>query len=151
MTKVLFVCLGNICRSPTAEAVFKKRASKLIPDIIVDSAGTANWHIGNPPDTRASATAEQQGYDMSGLYARAVIRDDFHDFDYILAMDRQNLADLETLRDGQGTKPQLFMDFAPEIPMREIPDPYYGGKDGFLQVVKMIEQASDGLIDQILT
>jgi len=150
MTKVLFVCLGNICRSPTAEAVFTKRASKLIPDIIVDSAGTANWHIGNPPDPRASATAEQQGYDMSDLCARAVIRDDFHDFDYILAMDRQNLSDLETLRDGQGTKPQLFMDFAPEIAMREIPDPYYGGEDGFLQVVKMIEQASDGLIDKTL-
>ncbi|MBL1430298.1 MAG: low molecular weight phosphotyrosine protein phosphatase [Robiginitomaculum sp.] len=150
MKKVLFVCLGNICRSPTADAVFTKRVSKLIPNIIVDSAGTANWHIGNPPDARASATAEEQGYDMSGLYARAVIRDDFHDFDYILAMDRQNLSDLETLRDGQGTKPQLFMDFAPAIAMREIPDPYYGGEDGFVKVIKMIEQASDGLIDKIL-
>ncbi|MCF6293380.1 MAG: low molecular weight phosphotyrosine protein phosphatase, partial [Robiginitomaculum sp.] len=116
MSKILFVCLGNICRSPTAEAVFKKRVSKLILNIIVDSAGTANWHIGNSPDARACAMAAKEGYDMSGLYARAVIRDDFHDFDYILAMDRQNLNDLETLRDGQGTKPQVIMGLAPEIP-----------------------------------
>lgn len=151
MKKVLFVCLGNICRSPTAEAIFKKRVNKLIPDIIVDSAGTTNWHIGNPPDTRACTMAAKLGYDMSDLCARAVIRDDFLDFDYILAMDRQNLTDLETLRNGQGIKPQLFMDFAPNNPIREIPDPYYGGDDGFLQVIKMIEQASDGLIDEILT
>ncbi|VAV93905.1 Low molecular weight protein tyrosine phosphatase [hydrothermal vent metagenome] len=147
MKRVLFVCLGNICRSPTAEAVFRARAAQAKIPVIVASAGTQSWHIGAPPDSRSVAEAEGHGYDMSGLQAQKVQVSDFAKFDYILAMDQQNLIDLEQMRGGKGTKPQLFLDFANQQSTREVPDPYYGGPQGFANVVHLIEQASDGLLE----
>lgn len=149
MTKVLFVCLGNICRSPTAEAVLRTRAARLQKQLIVDSAGTANWHQGKTPDQRSCAAAARLGYAMDGLRARQVRGQDFQTFDYILAMDRENLTDLEQVRTGIGTKPQLFLDFAPDLLETEIPDPYYGGEHGFSHVLHLIEQACDGLLAKL--
>jgi len=143
---VLFVCLGNICRSPTAEAVFSKRAHLAGQAVHVDGAGTIDWHQGDPPDRRAISEAAMRGYDLSGLRARKIQIEDFHHFDFILAMDRQNLADLEQIRPDDGTRPRLFLDYAPAQSEREVPDPYYGGDDGFARVLYLIEQASDGLL-----
>ncbi len=146
MIRVLFVCLGNICRSPTAEAVFRERAKIAGHQALVSSAGTMDWHVGNPPDPRAIAAAAKRGYHMSHLRAQVVQISDFAEFDYILAMDRQNLADLEQIYPGAGTRPLLFLSFAAETGQSEVPDPYYGGEDGFSDVLDMIEAASDGLL-----
>lgn len=147
---VLFVCLGNICRSPTAEAIFRKRAQAIWPDIRVDSAGTADWHTGKAPDERSIAAAKRHGYDLTALRARQVQVEDFQRFDLVLAMDADNLSNLEKLvhgaRSSLSAKAQRFLDFAPAQPQRNVPDPYYGGEEGFEQVIQLIEQASDGLI-----
>lgn len=152
MVKVLFVCLGNICRSPTAHGVFAGlvKARGLEERILVDSAGTSDWHIGKGPDPRTIAAGLERGVDLSHLRASQVTRNDFQVYDYILAMDRQNLADLQTLApaDYAGCL-DLFLRFA-DAGVEEVPDPYYGGKDGFIHVLDLIESASAGLLQHIL-
>lgn len=149
--KVLMVCLGNICRSPTAQGVFEHRvqAAGLADAIHVDSAGTSAWHIGEPPDRRSQQAAYKRGYDISQQRGRQVQVEDFDRFQYILAMDQQNLANLEALapRGYQGHL-GLLLSFASANTL-EVPDPYYGGKDGFERVLDLIEEASDGLLASI--
>lgn len=149
---VLFVCLGNICRSPTAHGVFLARLEQydLTAFIEVDSAGTAAWHIGSAPDPRASAEAAGAGYDLSDLRARQVHESDFARFDYILAMDNENLEALNALcpPDYAGHL-GLLLEFAPHQRLAEVPDPYYQGDEGFTEVLALIESASDGLLQQI--
>ena len=152
MVKVLFVCLGNICRSPTADAVFRKMVDDAGLDdrITVDSAGTGSWHIGHAPDRRATAAALLRGYDLTPLRARQVTVDDFHLFDHILAMDESNMTDLQLLcPHHHREKLRLFLEFAPELNETEVPDPYYGGDDGFDRVLDMVEAAAGGLLQQL--
>lgn len=148
---VLFVCLGNICRSPTAHGVFEKLVAdqQFSTRIFTDSAGTSNWHIGGSPDPRSTAVAAQRGYDLTQLQARQVSAEDFSHFHYVLAMDNDNLNHLQALQpnDYNGTL-SLFLDFS-RSEMREVPDPYYGGTDGFETVLDLIEQASQGLLADI--
>ena len=148
MTSVLFVCLGNICRSPTAEAVLRARAARAGLDIEIDSAGTGAWHTGEPPDRRAIETGQARGYDFTGQSARAVESLDFARFTHIFAMDAKNLAHLEGMKpEGYSGHLGLFTDFgSAQDKGRDVPDPYYGGPQGFEIVVDMIERASDGLI-----
>ena len=143
MTSVLFVCLGNICRSPTAEAVFRDRAGN--SGIVIDSAGTGAWHAGESPDPRSRAEGERRGYSFAGQAARKVTIADFHEFDFILAMDASNLSDLKTLR-PRDSKASLSL-FLPDG--SDVPDPYYGGPDGFARVVDLIEGASDFWLAQL--
>jgi len=148
-TSVLFVCLGNICRSPTAEAVFKHKAAKAGLDLIIDSAGTHGYHIGKSPDKRSQAAGVERGYSFKGLKCRRVDESDFEKFDYILAMDESNLSNLHGMSPSQHqNKVHLFLAFA-ENEDKEVPDPYYGGKKGFELVLDLIEEASDGLIAHI--
>ncbi len=149
---VLFVCMGNICRSPTAEGVFRKlvETQGLETDIAIDSAGTISYHVGEPPDNRAQEAARQRDIDLSTLRARQIISDDFHQFDYIIAMDDDNLRNIQTMDPGDGkAEVSLLMDFAPQAEERVVPDPYYGGSNGFQRVLDLIEQASIGLLAQI--
>lgn len=139
--RVLMVCLGNICRSPTAEAVLRHRlaAARLDGQVEVDSAGTGGWHVGDPPDARSQRHALRRGYDLSALRARRVSEADFQRFDLILAMDEDNLADLERLRPAGGrAELRLLAD-------RPVPDPYAGGAAGFEAVLDLVEAASDAL------
>ncbi|MCP4596838.1 low molecular weight protein-tyrosine-phosphatase [Neptuniibacter sp.] len=151
MKKVLFVCLGNICRSPTAHGVFQSLVDQngLSEQIHVDSAGTAAYHVGNPPDSRSTETAKKRGYDLTPLRARQAIEEDFYEFDYILAMDSSNLINLKAIRpsdyDGHLS---LFLDFT-SMSEAEVPDPYYGGDAGFEHVLDLVESASQGLLEQI--
>jgi protein-tyrosine phosphatase len=150
--RVLFICMGNICRSPTAEAVFREvvRLEGQGVDVLVDSAGTHAYHVGEPPDSRAIAAARRRGLRMEDLRARVVSRDDFLRFDYLLAMDRQNLEHLERLAPaGHSARVQLFLDYAPAAGLSEVPDPYYGGETGFEQVLDLIEAASRGLLSTL--
>lgn len=152
MVNVLFVCLGNICRSPTAEGVFRQTVTQagLADKIHIDSAGTSGWHIGEPPDTRAQQAAKRRGIDLSTLQGRKVESNDFKAFDYILAMDSRNQADLLAQAPAGGSeRVHMLLSFAPERPEREVPDPYYGGDDGFEAVLDMIEAASQGLLEDI--
>jgi protein-tyrosine phosphatase len=149
VVKVLFVCMGNICRSPTAEAVFRHYVERdgLEQAIQIDSAGTHDYHIGEAPDPRTQRAALNRGYDMSRLRGRQVSADDFYRFDYLLAMDEANLAILKRLRPRDATSHLgLFLDFAEQHREREVPDPYYGGADGFERVLDMVEDASAGLL-----
>ena len=149
---VVFVCMGNICRSPTAEAVFRHyvESAGMSEHIVIDSAGTHDYHIGDPPDQRTQRAARQRGYDMSALRGRKVEAFDFSRFDYVLAMDRSNLAILQNLAPhGSGTKPRLFLEYARHHAEREVPDPYYGGADGFERVLDMVEDAAQGLLQEI--
>jgi len=151
MVKVLMVCMGNICRSPMAEGVFRRLLEEagLADQVDVDSAGThADYHPDSPPDHRGQATALRRGVDLSGIRARRVTVADFAEFDHVLAMDRQNFADLQaTCRNAElQRRIQLFLDFAPDQPVREVPDPYYGGPDGFEQVMDLIEAAAQGFL-----
>lgn len=152
MVKVLFVCLGNICRSPTAHGVFLHLVERegLADRIQVDSAGTHAYHVNDPPDPRAQAAAAKRGVDLSGLRARKALQDDFHEFDYVLAMDRSNLDHLSALcPPGAEDKLRLFLSFAPELGEDEVPDPYYGGTAGFERVLDMIESAAQQLLADI--
>jgi protein-tyrosine phosphatase len=150
---VLFVCLGNICRSPTAHGVFAALVQQrgLQQRIQVDSCGTGHWHVGEAPDRRATAEARRRGYDLSHLRARQVETQDFHRFDYILAMDHANLSHLQAMSplDFSGHL-GLFLPFADAVIEEEVPDPYYGGDEGFTRVLDMIELASEGLLREIV-
>ncbi len=153
MTRVLFVCMGNICRSPTAEGVFRRLVEQqgLAGQITVDSAGTHDYHIGDAPDPRSQAAAASRGYDLSGLCARQVVPDDFSTFDYILAMDKANLGLLQQRcpQDCRG-RLKLFLEFADDDALREVPDPYYGGAQGFEEVLDLVEHAAQGLLRDII-
>lgn len=149
---VVFVCMGNICRSPTAEAVFRQYVENagFAGRILIDSAGTHDYHIGEPPDLRARQAACQRGYDMGGLRGRQVEEGDFQRFDYVLAMDKANLSILQHRAPPDGNaQVRLFLDYARHHAGREVPDPYYGGADGFERVLDMVENASEGLLQHI--
>lgn len=147
---MLFVCLGNICRSPTAQGIFEQgfQGHFLAKRLVVDSAGTGGWHVGNPPDPRAIEAAKRHNCDISHLRARQVVAEDFDEFDYILAMDSDNLRHLEAMKpthfNGQLCR---FLDFAGMS--ADVPDPYYGGAEGFDHVYKLCEKASRGLLAHI--
>ncbi len=150
--KILFVCMGNICRSPLAEGYFRqlltKRARHL--SVSVDSAGTHGYHAGSPPDQRAQAAAQRRGIDISKLAARNVVEADFDRFDYILAMDQDNLAELLAISDPiYHDRIHLFLDYSQAYTGADVPDPYYGGKIGFERVLDLIENAADGLLEEL--
>ncbi|MFC3120728.1 low molecular weight protein-tyrosine-phosphatase [Agaribacter flavus] len=146
---LLFVCLGNICRSPTAEGVFREKANKSGVDVKIDSAGTGGYHIGKAPDKRSQDVALTRGYDLSKLQCRRVQDTDFSGFDLIIAMDKANERDLlKRCPDEFKHKIKLFMSFC-DSEFEEIPDPYYSGKKGFELVLDLIEKASDGLLLKI--
>lgn len=150
---VLFVCMGNICRSPTAEGVFRHLLQQQGHDhwIITDSAGTHAYHIGEQPDHRAQQTALGRGIDLSDLRARKAVKNDFHEFDYVLAMDDDNYQLLENICPaGLEDKLGLFLDFSEEYSETQVPDPYYGGERGFEHVFDLVESASRGLLADIL-
>ncbi len=153
MVRVLFVCMGNICRSPVAEGVFRRmlESAGLSDKVYVDSAGTHSYHIGAPPDSRSQATARLRGVELRGLRARQVVVNDFAEFEHVLAMDRDNLEHLLALCPDAALRArvQLFMDFAPDLPEREVPDPYYGGAGGFERVMDLVEEAAQGLLVHI--
>jgi low molecular weight protein-tyrosine phosphatase len=147
--RVLFVCLGNICRSPTAEGVFRHLLAQAAPElqVEVDSAGTADYHIGQPPDLRSQRAAMRRGIDLGGLRARQIAPADFAHFDFILAMDRGNLRELEAMRPKDSrAQLQLFLQYAPEVGRLEVPDPYYGDAGGFEAVLDLTAAASRGLL-----
>jgi protein-tyrosine phosphatase len=145
-TRILFVCMGNICRSPTAEGVMRHLLAErgLAGEIDAESAGTGGWHAGNPPDARATATARARGITLDGA-ARQVTRSDFEDFDLLVAMDRDNLADLRAIA-PPGTEHKLRMLIADG---RDVPDPYYGGPRGFEQVLDLVQTACEQLLDDL--
>jgi protein-tyrosine phosphatase len=152
VVRVLFVCTGNICRSPTAEGVFRHAvvSAGLEQKILVDSAGTHDYHVGHPPDRRTQLVAAQRGYDLGGLRARQVTAKDFVEFDYIVAMDRDNLSELRRLAPPQHQgKLSLFMEYASARRGEEVPDPYYGETQGFELVLDMAEDAAAGLLQHI--
>ncbi len=152
MTRILMVCLGNICRSPLAQGVMEQRLRKsgLFHSVTVDSAGTQGYHLGESPDPRAVEAAARRGYDLSGQRARRVRDGDFQSFDYILAMDQDNLQQLVARCPGaEVDRLKLLLDFAPGPDGEEVPDPYYGGEDGFERALDLIEAAVDGLILEI--
>lgn len=153
MTRILFICMGNICRSPTAEGVVRGLAERAgISSLVeVDSAGTHAYHEGEPPDQRARKVAASRGYDLSALRARCVQAEDFSRFDLVLAMDRQNLAALCRVCPTEHlTKLGLFLGYAEgELALDEVPDPYYGGVEGFEKVLDLCEKAGRGLLESI--
>ena len=153
---MLFVCLGNICRSPTAHAVFRSMVESrgLSGQILVDSAGTGDWHLGHAPDRRTSAQAAERGYDMSDLRARLVEPKDFEQFDYIIGMDHENISNLMLIRPADYTgHVELFLSFSQNPENRDqtvVPDPYYGGENGFALVLDLVEDAAAGLLNHIV-
>jgi len=150
--RVLFVCMGNICRSPLAEAICRSLAQRLVPQLVlqVDSAGTHGYHVGRPPDVRAQEVARARGLDLSGLRARQLVREDFERFDWILVMDEDNhAAALALAPPGQRARLRLLLDFAPHLSLREVPDPYYGGLSDFERVYELTEQAVRGLLQAL--
>jgi protein-tyrosine phosphatase len=149
MVRVLFVCMGNICRSPLAQGVFEGvlRCEELEGEVFVDSAGTGRWHVGEPPDERALSAASLRGLDISAQRARQLRPEDCETFDYILTMDEENYRTVCSLCRGSAVV-RPFLDFA-DSPEREVPDPYYGGPDGFERVLDLVEKASEGLLEDI--
>lgn len=149
---VLFVCMGNICRSPTAQGVFEHlvEIEGLADIIIIDSAGTHAYHVGEGPDERASQAAARRGIDMSSQRARRVTAEDFEMFNFVLAMDYGNYEDLSTVcPPGHENKLRLFLEYAPDVSEQEVPDPYYGGAGGFERVLDLVEVAAAGLLAEI--
>ncbi len=153
MVRVLFVCMGNICRSPLAHGFFEQLLEQegLQDRVAVDSAGTHSYHVGDPPDERAQRSALIRGFDIREQRARRVQVSDFEQFDYVLAMDNENRANLEQLcvDTVQRQKLRLLLAFAPHLSEREVPDPYYGGSSGFERVIDLVEEASYGLLEDI--
>jgi protein-tyrosine phosphatase len=147
---VLFVCMGNICRSPLAQGVFEDllRREGLEDEVFADSAGTGAWHVGSPPDERAQRSARARGLDLSSQRARKVSPEDCENFDYVLTMDEDNYRVVAALCRGNAIV-RPFLDFATDSPEREVPDPYYGGPDGFEHVLDLVEEASEGLLEDI--
>ena len=147
--RVLFICMGNICRSPTAEGVLRQLVAQQAPNlsIEIDSAGTADYHIGAPPDSRSRRAALKRGIDLSGLRARQVTVDDFARFDLILAMDGDNLRELQAMKppDARASL-KLFLEYAPELNLRDVPDPYYRDAGAFEEVLDLTSAASRGLL-----
>jgi protein-tyrosine phosphatase len=151
-SSVVFVCTGNICRSPTAEGVFRKMVEDagLSGRITIDSAGTHDYHVGEPPDARTVEAAARRGYDLSGLRARKFEREDFHRFDLVLAMDRANHAVLaHVAQPSSGHKLRMMMSYARRFEETDVPDPYYGGEEGFERVLDLLEDAARGLLETI--
>lgn len=151
MTSILFVCLGNICRSPLAEGVFRAVAEErgLSHLFRLDSAGTGGWHAGSSPDPRSVAIAAKHGIDITGQSARKVVPEDFDTFDLLLGMDRSNVDELRRLAPaGAKSRIHLFLDYAGEG-LRDVPDPYFGGPDGFADIYHMIREASESLLDRV--
>lgn len=151
--RVLFVCMGNICRSPTAEGVFRKLHQELAPqlDLHADSAGTHAYHIGDPPDPRSRAAALKRGVDIGGHRGRQVTAADFHVFDYVLAMDSDNLSRLESLRPRDAcAELKLLLEYAETDVVLDVPDPYYGGDRGFEEVLDLVEAGGRGLLEEIV-
>jgi len=150
---VLMVCMGNICRSPTAEGVLRARlaAAGLGPRVRVDSAGTHGYHVGDPPDARARKHALARGVDLADLRARRVQEADFDRFQLILAMDDDNMGELERLRPADHpNQPRVLMSFSPRFAgQRQVPDPYYGGPEGFERVLDLVEDACDGVVEHL--
>ncbi|PKN56203.1 MAG: low molecular weight phosphotyrosine protein phosphatase [Deltaproteobacteria bacterium HGW-Deltaproteobacteria-14] len=152
-TSVLFLCLGNICRSPLAEGVFRAEVTRrgLAGEVRVDSAGTGAWHVGEPPDPRSVAVARDNGVDISQQSARRLVVEDFERFDWIVAMDGDNL---RTARERQpkGAHARLvpFMDYVPNAPGRDVPDPYYGGQQGFAHVYALLAAGAGPLLDAVI-
>lgn len=150
---VLFVCLGNICRSPMAEGMFRQivEDAGVSSQFHIDSAGTGSWHIGRPPDPRAQQAMASRGIDISSQRARQIEREDFYRFDLLLAMDRSNYYRLLTLApDVCEEKVRLFLSYAPEIGVQDVPDPYFGGTEGFAYVLQLVEFACRGLLNSAL-
>ncbi len=158
MIKILFVCKGNICRSPTAEGVFRHKLNQAgirdgyLENIFIDSAGTGSWHVGEPPDRRSREMALKYGVSLEDLRARKITRQDFSDFDYILAMDMDNIHHMKAIcPPNQQQKICLFMDYAENCPgITEVPDPYSGGMEGFDRVYNIIDRGSSGFLKYIL-
>ncbi|MGH6791859.1 MAG: low molecular weight protein-tyrosine-phosphatase [Methyloceanibacter sp.] len=151
--RLLFVCLGNICRSPMAEGVFRRVAEEegVMHLFELDSAGMGDWHVGQAPDTRAREAAHGRGIDISGQSARQVTHDDFAAFDLLLAMDGSNYAELSELAPKEARhKIRRFLDFAPHVGTKDVPDPFYGGRDGFDHALDLIEAAARGLLADLL-
>ncbi|HEX8481059.1 MAG TPA: low molecular weight protein-tyrosine-phosphatase [Allosphingosinicella sp.] len=149
-SSVLFVCLGNICRSPLAEAAFRREAGRFGLDVEIDSAGTGDWHLGYPPDPRAAAVAARNGIDISHLKARLVSADDFRRFDHIVALDAKNLADLEALRPADGTaKLSLLLDHVEGRQGQAVADPYYGDDSHFDTAWDEVSAGAEGLARKI--
>jgi protein-tyrosine phosphatase len=147
----LFVCLGNICRSPLAEAAFRAAAERAGIDVIADSAGTGGWHAGNRPDARAIAVAATHGVDISGQRARQIDRGDFDRFDHILALDPQNLADLRAIEPaGARARLRLLLDVVPGCEGRGVKDPYYGRAAGFERTWQDVSAAADRLVEELV-
>lgn len=146
---VLFVCLGNICRSPLVEAVARQRCAQAGLALTLASCGTGNWHVGKGADTRMVRAAAEAGYDLSLHRARQARAADFGDFDWVLAMDLDNLETLQGMRRGRGVEPVLFLPWAGVAAPEEFPDPYFGGMEGFHRAVALAEQGVDGLIARL--
>ena len=154
MIKVLFVCTGNICRSPTAEGIFRHlvAADGLMAKVEADSAGTHDYHVGEPPDPRTVKAAAARGFDLSTLRARRVIAADFQTFDLILAMDRGHFAHLNAMRPPDArAQVKLFLAYHPSGALQDVPDPYYGGHEGFEHVLDMVEQTSRALLAHLIS
>lgn len=152
--RILFVCMGNICRSPTAEGVFRHTIKSRAPhlEIEMDSAGTHDYHVGDPPDRRALQAAMRRGVDLSELRARSVAAHDFEYYDLILAMDEENLAELRRRAPPHyRERVRLIMEYAPGAASRHVPDPYYGGAQGFEDVLDLLEEAAEGLLQQLMS
>ena len=149
--RVLFVCLGNICRSPTAESVFRQQlsAAGLDAQVAVDSAGTSDWHVGKPADTRTRLAAQRRGYDMTALRGRQVQVEDFSRFDLILAMDASNMAELQALQPADSHAELDLYLRRYQLALDEMPDPYYGGEEGFEHVLDLAEQAAACLLAEV--
>ncbi len=152
MINILFVCMGNICRSPSAEGFFISalQSSKVRDQVSTDSAGTHGYHVGHPPDSRAVSTALNFDVDISQLRARKVSASDFNDYDLIIAMDRSNFEDLQLIQPaGSKASLKMMMQYHPEARPDEVPDPYYGGMDGFTYMCNLLESATQGLLKEV--